>query len=146
MSNNKSIAAIPSWFIYVAFFALIWNVMGVIAFISQITMTAEMLAKLPQAEQDLYANIPLWATIAFALAVWGGLLGCIALMLKKSIACQLFVLSLIGVCVQMFHSFFISNSFDVFGPGGAIMPVMVIIIAIALVRFSFKAKNRQWLN
>ena len=110
------------------------------------TMTPEMLAELPQAEQDLYTSVPLWATIAFACAVFSGALGSLALLMKKALAQPFLILSLAGVAVQMFHSFVISNSFEVFGPGGAIMPVMVIVIAIALVRLAGKAKENAWLN
>jgi len=68
------------------------------------------------------------------------------LLLKKSIAYWLCVVSLVGVITQMIHSFFISNSFEVFGPGGLIMPIMVLVIAVALVWLSKKAKKEQWLT
>ena len=144
--ENTSNAVIPKWFTIVAILALVWNLMGVMAFIAQMTMTVEMLAELPQAEQEIYNSIPLWATIAFACAVFAGALGSLALLMKKSLAEPLLILSLAGVAIQMFHSFVISNSFEVFGPGGAIMPAMVAVIAMALVRLASKAKANGWLN
>jgi len=138
--------SIPKWFTIVAVLAFVWNLMGVMAFVGQMMMTPKMIAELPQAEQALYASVPLWATIAFACAVFGGALGSLALLMKKKLAEPLFILSLAGVAVQMFHSFVISNSFEVFGPGGAIMPAMVVIIAIALVRLANKAKVNNWLT
>jgi hypothetical protein len=44
----------------------------------------------------------------------------------------------------MFHSFFMSKSFEVFGPGGLVMPVMVIVIAIYLVLLAARAKAHRW--
>jgi len=137
---------VPKWFNIVAILALVWNLMGVMAFVMQMMMTPEMIAELPQAEQDIYNSVPMWATIAFACAVFGGALGSLALLMKKSLAQPLLLLSLVGVLIQMFHSFVISNSFEVFGPGGAIMPVMVAVIAIALVRLASKANNNGWLS
>ena len=116
------------------------------AFVGQMMMTPEMIAELPQAEQDLYATTPIWATVAFAFAVFAGALGSLALVLKKNMCYPLFVVSFVGVVVQMFHSFFISNSFDVYGPGGMIMPIMVIVIAFFLVRFAAKGINNKWFN
>jgi len=142
-SNEKTI---PKWFIPVAILAMVWNLMGVMAFISQVMMTPEMIAELPQAEQVFYTSLPLWATMAFACAVFGGAFGSLALLMKKMLAEPLLILSLVGVAVQMFHSFVISNSFEVFGPGGAIMPAMIVIIAIVLVRLTGKAKINGWLN
>ena len=148
MSDNQSDTPteIPSWFKWVGIVAFIWNLLGVMAFAGQMAMTPAILAELSQAEQYLYSNIPLWATIAFACAVIGGALGSLALLLKKTIAYVLLVISLVGVLIQMFHSFFISNILEVFGPGSMIMPIMVLIIAFALVWLSSKAKSELWLK
>ena len=144
--SNPFASPLPKWFTIAAVLALIWNLMGVMAFVLQMQMTAEMIAKLPEAEQALYANIPLWATIAFAFAVFGGVFGSLALLMKKAAVQLFFMVSLVGVIMQMFHSFVISNSFEVFGPGGAIMPAMIVVIAIVLVRFTAKAKNNAWIR
>jgi len=73
-------------------------------------------------------------------------LGSAALFIRKAFALVLFIISLMAVAVQMFHSFFISNSFEVFGPGGLIMPVMVVTIAIALIGLANMAKTKQWIS
>jgi len=36
------------------------------------------------------------------------------------------------------------RSFEVFGPGGMVMPVMVIVIAVYLVMLAAKAKSNKW--
>jgi hypothetical protein len=113
------------------------------AFVGQMMMTPEMIAKLPQAEQHLYTSVPLWPTVAFACAVFIGVLGSLALLMKRTLAKTLLTLSLMGVAIQMFHSFVISNSFEVLGPSGMIMPIMVVIIAIALLRLAGQAKTNH---
>lgn len=105
--------------------------MGVMAYIAQVTMGAEEIAALPENEQALYESLPMWATSAFAIGVWGGALGSLFLLLRKTWATPVLVLSLIGVLVQMYHSFFVIDSIAVYGPGGVIMPIMVILIAIS---------------
>ena len=134
----------PKWFMVVAAVLLVWNLVGVMAYIMQVTMSPEVIAALPEAQRQLYENTPAWATAAFAIAVNGGALGCVLLLLKRNLAGLFLQLSLAGVLVQMFHSFFMSNSFEVFGPGGMVMPVMVIVIAIYLVWLAASAKNRGW--
>ncbi|TQV88503.1 hypothetical protein [Aliikangiella coralliicola] len=145
MSEQQNIK-LPTWFWVVSGLALVWNLLGVMAFVGQMMMTPEMMAELPQAEQELYAATPAWANIAFGFAVWGGALGAVALLMKKSWATPLFIISLTAVLVQMYYAFFISKSFEVFGPGRMIMPVMVIVIAIALVWLSNKAKSDGWIS
>jgi len=137
---------IPSWFKIVAIIAFFWNLLGVLAFVGQMFMTPEMLAELPVAEQELYANTPMWATAAFAMAVFAGALGSLLLLMKKGLATLVLTLSLVGVLVQMFHSFFMSKSFEVYGPGAAVMPMMVIVIAVYLVWLSNKAQKNGWFN
>lgn len=130
----------------VSILALLWNLMGVFAFAAQMAMTPEMLQALPADQRAVYENTPAWATIAFGVAVIGGALGCILLLIRKRLAIFVLTLSLLGIIVQMIHSFFISNSMEVFGPGSMIMPVMVILIGIYLVWFSRNAAARGWLR
>ncbi len=82
--------------------ALIWNVMGVINFFAQ--MNPDMLAAYRESERAIIEGRPAWATGAFAIAVFGGALGCLLLLLRKSAACYLFIASLLGVIVTMIHT------------------------------------------
>ncbi len=137
---------LPGWFKLVAGLAVAWNLLGVVAYIAQTMMTPEAFAAMSPAEQDLYTSTPAWATGAFAIAVFGGAAGSLLLFLRKALAESILVLSLAGVVVQMFHSFFMSNAFEVYGPGGAIMPVLVLLIAIALVWLARSAKTKGWIT
>ena len=134
----------PGWFAFVVIVLLVWNLMGVVAYITQVTMRPEVLAALPEAQRGLIETTPVWAIAAFAIAVSGGALGCLLLLLRRSLAGLFLKLSLAAVLVQMFHSFLISESFDVFGPGGMVMPVMVAIVAVYLVVLAAKAKANHW--
>lgn len=134
----------PKWFMIVAAVLLVWNLLGVMAYIMQVMMSPETLAALPQEQRQLYENTPAWATAAFAVAVNFGALGCVLLLLRKNLAGLFLQLSLAGVLVQMFHSFFMSKSFEVFGPGGLVMPLLVLVIAIYLVLLAARAKTNGW--
>lgn len=123
---------------------LVWNLLGVMAYLMQVTMSPEVIAALPEAERQIYENTPAWATAAFAVAVNCGTLGCLLLLLKRNLGGLFLRLSLAGVLVQMYHAFFVANSFEVFGPGGIVMPVLVIIIAVYLVILAAKAKANRW--
>lgn len=139
-------SAIPKWFYVASAVGLLWNLLGVMAYVMQVTISDQALAELPEAERLLYETVPAWATGAFALAVFGGALGCLALLLRQRWAIWAFAVSLIGILVQMSHSFFMSNNFEVYGPGGAVMPIMVIAIGIALFIFSRQWAQKGWLR
>jgi hypothetical protein len=124
-----------------------WNLMGVMMYIMQVTMSPETLQALPEAEQQLYTNIPMWATAAFAIAVWGSTLGCILLLLRRKLANPVFTIAYFAILVQMVHSLFISKSIEVYGPGqAASMPIMIILIGGFLIWYSRRATAMGWLK
>ena len=138
---------IPKSFKVIAIAAIVWNLMGVLAYLGEVMGGAEMIATLPAEQQALYAERPSWVVGAFATAVFAGLLASIALLMKKGIAFPLFVISLIGVIGQQIHMFFLSNTIEVMGgASAAIMPIMVLLIAIYLVYYSNNAKQQGWLS
>ena len=105
MANSTNKPTTAFWVIAVV--ALISNLMGVMAYLGQAYMTDEALAALPEAERAINENYPAWATAAFAIAVFGGAIGCILLLLRKKMATTLFIVSLIGILVQMIYNFII---------------------------------------
>ena len=78
-------------------FALIWNIMGGANFIMQ--MDSSILNNYPESAQQLVLNRPLWATVAFFVAIFAGLIADILLITKKAIAYYLFVISLGSIAI-----------------------------------------------
>lgn len=110
-------------------------------YLAQAYMTDDAKALLPEAERELYENLPAWATAAFAIAVFGGLLGSLALLIKKKWAIPLFLLSLLGIIVQLINNLLMINNIEDY-----IMPIIVLIIGVFLYTYSKKSKTNGWLN
>ncbi len=126
--------------------ALVWNLMGVFQYISQAYMTNETLAALSEAERALYENVPAWVTAVFAIAVFGGALGCLLLLLRKKMATTVFIISFIAILVQTTYNLFMSRASEVYGPGGLIMPIIILIIGLFLIWYSKKSSSNRWLS
>lgn len=77
--------------------ALIFNIAGMANFISQ--MNPDTVTAMPDIYRAIIEGRPAWATGAFALAVFGGGLGCLLLLLRKGGAYYVFIASLIGALV-----------------------------------------------
>ena len=144
--SEKVQDAIPRSFWVISGVALAWNLLGVVAYIGQVAMTEDALMKLPEAERALYESIPAWETAAFAVAVFGGVVGSLLLLRRKSWAVPVFMASLAGILVQCYHSFFVANSIEVYGPGGLVMPAMVLVIGVLLVWYSRSANAKAWIS
>lgn len=142
MTNNTKL---PVWFWIISIAGLVWNLLGVVAYLGQAYMTDEQLALLPEADQNWYNNVPAWVTAAFAIAVFAGTLGCIALLLRKRWAVPLFMLSLIGVLAQQVYNFFLQDYVAIEGTR-MIMPIVVILVAGLLYWYSKGAREKAWLT
>ena len=145
--NTMSKPPCPLWFKIVAVVAVLWNIMGLTAFIFDIQMTPEELAEmeLHPAMEEAYLNSPTWNWIAYGVATICGFLGSVMLLLRKKIALPILGLSLLGVLVQFCGSYLMTDLMSALGATGMIMPVMIVIIAIYLYFLSHKAKKAGWL-
>jgi len=96
---NKDTVSVHWSFWVIGVVALIWNIMGVMNFFSQ--MNPDMVATMPESYRAIIESRPLWATGGFAIAVFGGVIGCFLLLFRKSVAYYLFIASLVGALIQM---------------------------------------------
>ena len=85
-------------------------------------------------------------TIVYALATWGGLLGGIALLLRRRLALALFVISLIAVIIQFGWVFGATDILTVKGAWTAIFPLFILAIALFQIWFANNAAKRGWLR
>ncbi|MDX1382202.1 MAG: hypothetical protein R3190_01095 [Thermoanaerobaculia bacterium] len=131
----------PPWFLVVAVLGLLWNLIGVGAFFAQLAMDP---SGLPTAQRDWYESQPAWAVAGFAAAVFGGSIGCVGLLLRKTWALPALVVSLVGFLVQALHSFVFSNGLEVFGVSGVVQPALVFVIACLLIWLARTARERGW--
>ncbi len=127
---------VPMWFWIVGILALIWNLIGASQYIAQVTMGEAELSAMTEAMRALYEATPAWVNGAFAIAVFGGAIGSLLLLLKSKLATWALIASLAGVIAQQSYIFFGSNTLEVMGTAGTILPILVLVIAVALVIYA----------
>ena len=136
----------PTWFWVVAVVALLWNLMGVVAYLGDAFTTVEQLEQMTQEQRELFEMRPAWVTAAFAIAVFGGTIGSIALLIRKKWATLLFIISLLGAFAQFIYNSFMTNMIEVMGNQAIIFPVLVLGFGIYLIFFSKKGHAKGWLR
>jgi hypothetical protein len=147
MNAVASSASRPGWFRVVAVLFLLWNLLGVWMFYSQYTMSPDQLAALPEGQQTLWKNMPAWAWVAYGVAVVGGALGALMLLMGKRVALPLFWVSLVAVLAQFSQVFFPGGALEVLGPAMALpMPVSIAVVAALQVWVARKAIARGWIG
>ncbi|MEZ4857645.1 MAG: hypothetical protein R2781_02430 [Flavobacteriaceae bacterium] len=130
----------------IAVIALLWNAMGAKAYLDQAFRNETFMTSYTPEQIAIVDALPIWVTAAFAVAVWFGLLGAIFLLLRRSWAKPFFLISLIGVFVQMGYTLFMGEGADNYGPGGISMILMIIVGAILFLWYSNYAKTKGWLK
>ncbi|MFN0729397.1 hypothetical protein [Polaribacter gochangensis] len=136
-STNKPNTA----FWVIAIVALIWNLMGVMAYLTRAFITEEMIAALPpEAQAEFLIEYPAWYTAAFALAVFGGALGALFLLLKKKFATSFFLVSALGAITQYVYLFMNVEMKDL------VMPIMIIVVCLFLVWYAKDAAKKGFIS
>jgi hypothetical protein len=143
---SRKINKAPNSFGIMVFILLVWNLIGAMIFVLQVTMSPADVAALPYEHRLLHQAIPQWATAAHAIAVFGGVLGCLLLLMRKAMAILFLQLSLVGVIVHMFYFFIFSTASKVMDEGDTIMIIAVLIIALHLVALAYKAEHSKWIT
>ena len=133
LARCSTMSKSPLWFSSLSVLALLWNLAGLFAVVADLRLSAADIASLTAAEQAMYEARPLWSVVASLVAVVGGTLGCVGLLLRKRVSLILFYLSLVGVWVQDAYIFLIAGVAN----SGNLLPLviqgLVLVIAIGLV-------------
>ena len=89
----------PAHLWIVGVLGVLWNAYGCFDYEMKQAGGPTYLAALPPAEATMLAQMAVWANVAWAIGVWGGLLGCVLLLLRRRWAAHAFRLSLLGAAL-----------------------------------------------
>lgn len=128
------------WLIGIA--ALVWNAMGVVNFFMQ--MNPDVLATYPESHRAIVASQSGWVAASVAIAIFGGALGCVLLLLRKANAIYLFIASLIATIVVVAHT--LSLPVDLSVSDIVLIVVMPVVVAVLLAWYSRWTAIRGWIN
>ncbi len=143
--NDEKVGGVHWSFWAIGAVALIWNVMGVINYFMQ--MDTDALAAFSETARALVEGRPAWATGAFAISQFGGLLGCLLLLLRKSAAVYLFIASLLGVIVTVTHTLGMAGSTIDLAPVEISAYILMPLVVVAfLIWYAMPTKSKGWIS
>jgi hypothetical protein len=124
--------------------SLLWNAFGCYDFTMTATNNAAYLEPYPQELRDYWLNMPTWTWIIWAIGVFGGLLGSLALLLRLKLAYPLFAASFLGALVSMGRSYLDKDAPTV--EGMAVMSLVILVIALILALYARWLSRREVLR
>ena len=136
----------PAWFWIAAVLGLLWEAFGVATYLMHVGVLPMDTSGMSPAEVQLGESMPAWATAAYAVAVFAGLIGALGLVLRKGWSRTLLFLSLLALLVQFGWWVLMSGAMEVIGPSMIAMPAVVIVVGVILVFFANYAAKRGWLT
>ena len=128
-------ARAPAWLRIVAAVGLLWNCIGVYAYLATVGVVKG-------GEGMTMAQMPAWVVGAFAISVFGGLLGCLGLLLLMRWSKLLLLLSFVALLAQDVWKFALYA-----GPAEQLpLTIAVNLIALLLVWLAYSADGKGWLR
>jgi hypothetical protein len=139
MSDVTASAPAPAWLRVVALLGLLWNLFGVFQYLTTVGIVAG-------ADQAAVAAMPAWVTGAFAVAVFGGALGCLGLLMRKRWSQMLLLISLLAIVAMDLWIFELADLDSTMAGGELGVTVAVAVVAILLFWLAFRADRKGWLS
>tara|TARA_R110000787_G_scaffold93939_2_gene196344 strand:- start:3835 stop:4275 length:441 start_codon:yes stop_codon:yes gene_type:complete len=146
MSDYNEPAGVKTpWHLWlVGALSLLWNGFGCVDFTMTATRNAAYLEPYPQEMLDYWLNMPIWMWAVWAVGVFGGLLGSIALLLRRKLAVPFFAASFIAASISMSFGFLDKNAPRMEGAG--VMTGIIILIALLLALYAWWMSRRDVLR
>ena len=113
----------------VGIFGLLWNSVGAFDYFMTQTRSESYMDRLTAEQLEVLNGFPTWLVASWALAVWGGVLGALLLLMRKGLAVPVLVASLVAMAVTAIQDFSSANGmYETAGTGPGFV---LLIFAIA---------------
>lgn len=147
--HATALPRLPKSFWIIAVLGLLWNLLGLAMFFMQVTLSPEALAAMPAAQREIHGATPAWIDVTFGLTVVSGVvsgvLGAVGLLMRRRWAVVMFGVSLVALAVQLLGAYLVTPAGAASGAAGLGLPVLLIVIAFALLAYACNVASRGWL-
>lgn len=127
----------------VGILSLLWNCMGALDYLMTETRNQAYMSKFTPEELQYFYGLPAWVISTWAIAVWGGVLGSVLLLMRKRLAYPVFIVSFISLLITMFHNLVLSpGPAGLRAPGPMAFTAAIVIVAFLLIVFAGAQSKR----
>ena len=145
MSNPESATSVKApWHLWVVgALALLWNSFGAFDYTMTETRNVDYLKGFTAEQLAYFQGFPKWVVGAWALSVWGGVAGSVAMLFRSRWAVPVFALSLLTMLPTFFHNYVLSNGFAIMGGLGALVfTAVIVLVGVGLLAYA-RGATRQ---
>jgi hypothetical protein len=116
--------------------------MGVLEYLAAQLELGFYMSQFTEEQLAYFFGFPSWMVAFWAFGVWGSFAGSIGLLLRKKWAVWAFAVSIAGMFVTSIYYFGLTNGAEVMGSAGVILTVVIWVIAIFLLAYSWSQAKK----
>jgi len=134
--------AAPRHLWVVGILALLWNAVGAFDYVMTESRNASYMSSFSKEQLAYFYGFPAWVIACWAIAVWGGVLASLLLLLRKRLAVTMFAASLAAMLIVSLYNFGLSDGLAIMGRGAAMFSAVIFVVAVALLMYSSALARR----
>ena len=143
MSEPSDFRPVPGWFSLAAIASILFMALGCAGYLVSVLSDP---ASLPLDQRNLLEARPIWMVAAYAIAVWLGLFGAIALLMRKKAAEPLLLVSLIGAALTFLPYAIVPVVSELVTTNDIAVAIVVVLITGTIWSFARHSRQRGWLK
>jgi len=135
----------PRWFWRVSQALTLWAAVLCLLGIRRFLFGADPIGSTDPFQRELFDHLPGWSNCFYAAAAALGLFGGLALLNRAMAARWLFALALAAFVVRFGWLFAATRLLSAGSPITILLPLVIVAVAAASVRFAHKARRHGWI-
>jgi magnesium-transporting ATPase (P-type) len=143
MDDEFTPRAVAGWYLPAAVASLLFMGLGCIMYLMHVLADP---AALPLDQRAALEAEPMWVTAAFALSVWVGLAGTVLLVMRKKLAEQLLMVSLVAVLVWLAGLLLVTGLRENMSANDLLVALVVTALTWTIFWFARHSRQRGWLQ
>ena len=122
---------------------VLWSSMGVLSFMLTQMHVEAVMSRFPPQQRAYFESFPWWTVAFWAIDVFGGVIGCLLLLLKNRLAFHLLLASVIGAIVFNLGGLFLLGGMQVMRETSGLGLTAFPIVFSALLAYYARAMSRK---
>jgi hypothetical protein len=121
----------------------LWGLMGVMSFMLTQLRVEAVMSRFPPQQREYFESFPFWVVAFWAIGVFGGVIGCLLLLLKNRLAFPVLLASAIGALAYNLGGLFLLGGMEVMRETGGLGFTAVPILFAAFLAYYARAMSKK---
>ena len=133
------------WVVGIA--ALLWSSVGAMDYVMTQTQNEAYMSQFSAEQLEFFYGFPSWLVAFWAIAVWGGVLGAVLLLLRRKLAVGVLAASFIAMVIVTIRNYLFAGGLEVAGDTfSLVFTAVIFVVALLLVLYALGLDRRGMLH